>query len=334
MGCCASANYEPEGVEATLEVNHTNSSQGKLGPTNQDMTMNPIQSTRDKRDDGEGTLATEPIAQAAPIAVASSATPESEPEAVSARAESESGVASDSGTASLTTPQPLQKGTAPAQVTTTPMTTSLVKAEAGSETGSEGKESDQEAAVTSGSAPQTTQQSPAAFKEKKEQTEPLDTVKTPQKSPEEKNKEAIPATIVETSAHHANALKTPLPPSLPGSPPGSPKRQLLQRSPSGSVASSTGSMLSPSLSRRAALEDNKIDLDSWDSEKVLEWVASGLRYPQYVELFKNARFDGSHLKTMTHAQLQELGVKKKLHRTKILTRIKQLAHGAWLPPRK
>jgi len=96
--------------------------------------------------------------------------------------------------------------------------------------------------------------------------------------------------------------------------------------------SSTGSRRS--LSRRETWDEKKINLDTWDSDKVLEWVRSGLKYPQYEDIFKNASMDGTHLKNMTDDRLQELGITKKLHRTKILTRIKQLSHGAWLPPRK
>ena len=76
-------------------------------------------------------------------------------------------------------------------------------------------------------------------------------------------------------------------------------------------------------------------VQSWNQVKVTKWLAEELRLPQYGDSFRSAGIDGAALAQLDDAKLTAMGVTKKLHRTKIITRVQQVMQGGvWLPPRR
>ncbi len=60
-------------------------------------------------------------------------------------------------------------------------------------------------------------------------------------------------------------------------------------------------------------------------DQVCEWLAGPLALGEHCEAFRAARVDGAGLAGLDDADLErELGVAARLHRRKILTRVKQM----------
>eukprot|EP00941_MAST-03F_sp_MAST-3F-sp1_P005225 g5225.t1 len=96
------------------------------------------------------------------------------------------------------------------------------------------------------------------------------------------------------------------------------------------TAASTANPLAPPVKA----EEPK-GVNGWTQEVVCTWLKEELRLAQYVEVFKKQKIDGPKLAKLDNDALAKMGIKKKLHRTKILTRVQQVMQGGvWLPPRR
>lgn len=66
-------------------------------------------------------------------------------------------------------------------------------------------------------------------------------------------------------------------------------------------------------------------LNDWTPEEAILWLEEGVRLPQYKSIFEELCLDGTMIQFITDLDLEnDLGIKVRLHRVKIIEAIKKL----------